>query len=242
MHIHDYYQAVLLFGGCALHIVNCEANITRRGAFMLIRPSDVHKLEFFSRFELDAVIISISVASFRRACEMLEIDPMLFWTAQQPPCVTLGEEALALMEKRFTALLADGVRMSVLSELPAILYPFAAGVQSVSADEKMPQWLSALLSDMDEPENFAAGLPFMLSRVSFTQEHFTREFRRFVKLTPTEYINIKRMNYAGELLLSRSVSLNEIASRCGLKSLCYFYHVFKEHFDMTPKQFIARFA
>ena len=70
----------------------------------------------------------------------------------------------------------------------------------------------ALLEKMDEPDNFAAGLPRLLALANMSQEHLTRSFRRCIGLTPTQYVNAKRMGMAAR------TSRSPIACPCSPRS------------------------
>lgn len=45
---------------------------------------------------------------------------------------------------------------------------------------------------------------------------------------------------ARSLLVSTSLSINEISQMCGYPSLQYFYSVFKKEYDVTPKEYRDR--
>ena len=56
------------------------------------------------------------------------------------------------------------------------LFPYLVQLFLVSPapEALLQQWLSALLEKMDEPDNFAAGLPRLLALANMSQEHLTR--------------------------------------------------------------------
>ncbi|WP_446919660.1 helix-turn-helix transcriptional regulator, partial [Klebsiella pneumoniae] len=51
------------------------------------------------------------------------------------------------------------------------------------------------------------------------------------------YIKLEK---ARSLLVSTSLSINEISQMCGYPSLQYFYSVFKKEYDVTPKEYRDR--
>ena len=67
-----------------------------------------------------------------------------------------------------------------------------------------------------------------------------RAFKLYMKLTPTEYINIKRMHSASELLLEGNLDIADICYICGFNNLSYFYAVFRQLYHCTPKAFRGR--
>ena len=98
--------------------------------------------------------------------------------------------------------------------------------------------MNQLLSAMNDPPNFVSGLDSMLRLSNISQEHLTREFRRHLGITPTEYINFKRISYASELLLQRKYEILDICYMSGFNNLTYFYKIFRKQYNCTPKEFI----
>ncbi len=91
----------------------------------------------------------------------------------------------------------------------------------------LPQWLSGLLEEMDERENFVAGLPRLLALAHMSQEHLTRSFRRYLGVTPTAFINAKRLGLAAELLLTTETPVIDVGGLCGFNSQSRFYRLFR---------------
>ena len=108
-------------------------------------------------------------------------------------------------------------------------------------ENELPIWLSSLLQDMESPEHFIAGLPRLLKLSSMSQEHLTRSFRRYLGVTPTEYINAKRLSLAAELLLNGQMPVIDIGGQCGFNSQSHFYRLFTERYGCPPKVFREAF-
>ncbi|WP_141235289.1 helix-turn-helix transcriptional regulator, partial [Acinetobacter baumannii] len=53
-------------------------------------------------------------------------------------------------------------------------------------------------------------------------------------------IHSEKLEKARSLLVSTSLSINEISQMCGYPSLQYFYSVFKKEYDVTPKEYRDR--
>lgn len=92
------------------------------------------------------------------------------------------------------------VSYEALTILPKLIYLFYSTKKATP--KLLPVWLKNLLLEMDKPENYTVGLKRMLQLSNISQEHLNREFRRFLGLTPTEYINSRRIHYAGQLRLN----------------------------------------
>lgn len=62
-------------------------------------------------------------------------------------------------------------------------------------------------------------------------------FRKITGTTPHQYILTLRLECAKELLLETTLSISEIATRCGFSDPLYFSRCFKKHFSCPPRQF-----
>jgi LacI family transcriptional regulator len=73
----------------------------------------------------------------------------------------------------------------------------------------------------------AVGISALTSRSASRRRSATPFHRSFTK-------NSKK---ARSLLVSTTLSINEISQMCGYPSLQYFYSVFKKEYDVTPKEY-----
>lgn len=103
-----------------------------------------------------------------------------------------------------------------------------------------PRWLYQILLDMSHPENFIAGLPRMLEMSHVSQEHLTRIFKKYLGVTPTNYINDLRLKYASDLITKKNIDITDACFASGFNNISHFYHTFKKKYGCSPKQFIKQ--
>ena len=75
-----------------------------------------------------------------------------------------------------------------------------------------------------------------------TARHFTTLFGENFNTTPNRYITFKRMEYAKSLLLTGTLSVQEIADLCGYTDIYYFSKVFKKEIGVSPSQWNTIFT
>jgi AraC-like DNA-binding protein len=63
--------------------------------------------------------------------------------------------------------------------------------------------------------------------------HFTRE----MGMNLTDFINMKRLEYARHLLVGSALYIDEIAEECGYQDVNYFIRLFKRKYGMTPNKY-----
>lgn len=238
VHTHDFYELFLVLRGGAVHVVNGQTQLLTEGSLVLMRPSDIHEYKALEKDEFEIINIGIPLETFLRLCAYLDVDRSLFDQAPLPPRRTLSGPVLADAGKKLleNAGMTDpekGYR-HMLSVFPYLIGLFFTIPETRTA---LPQWLSGLLEQMDQPENFTAGLPRLLALANLSQEHLTRSFKRYLGVTPTEFINGKRLSLAAGLLLTEGTPVVDVYERCGFNSQSYFYRLFAQRYSCSPKAF-----
>lgn len=246
LHTHDSYEFFLIKKGRAIHIVNNDNQHLTKGSFVFIRPDDVHRYDFFKSFDFQVITTGVPVAEIETAFKWLEADLEELLKPQLPPHIMLDGYTYTDIQLKLEFIAnkknCEERRLYFLSILPMLLYQFVAHDETKVSSASVPNWIVELLEQMEKEENFTLGLPRMLSLANYSQEHLTREFRRYLNITPTEFINSKRMEYAAELLKSGEYTINGVCYKCGFNNLSHFYHLFKKQYYCSPKSFAANEA
>ena len=68
--------------------------------------------------------------------------------------------------------------------------------------------------------------------------YFRRLFRQYASVSPVQYRNISRIEYAKKLLENTTCTVSEIAATLGYEDAAYFCRVFKKNTGMTPGEYI----
>ena len=106
--------------------------------------------------------------------------------------------------------------------------------------QKIPQWMIQLDKQMSVRDNYIKGTKRIYELSNYSQPHIIRSFQKYFQMSPTEYVNSKRMNYVCELLLTQQHSVSEICYIAGFNNLSYFYNVFHKMYHCTPTEFLKR--
>lgn len=88
-------------------------------------------------------------------------------------------------------------------------------------------------------ENCREDLPLeKLAKLSgYSLSHFKVRFKAEIGITPAEYISLKRIALAKEILFHSHKDITEIAAELGYSSSSYFSQVFKKYTSFTPKEY-----
>ncbi len=73
-----------------------------------------------------------------------------------------------------------------------------------------------------------------------SKSHFSRIFTKEMGISPMHYLKTIRLQNAKKMLRSHKLSITQVSRQCGFNSTAYFSKLFKEHFSLTPKEYIKR--
>lgn len=100
--------------------------------------------------------------------------------------------------------------------------------------------LRQLLDYIDEHFTESISLDMLAKHFYISKYHLAREFKKEYNQTIIQYILIKRVNYAKELLRFTDLSIGEIAEACGIGDINYFNKIFKRMEMMTASEYRRR--
>ena len=90
----------LVSHGGAIHAVNGRSQLLSEGSFVLMRPRDVHRYDFFNNADFELLDIGIPRTVFERLCDYLQLDRAIFDTPELPlHCVLSGYTLTDVQEK-----------------------------------------------------------------------------------------------------------------------------------------------
>ena len=241
-HCHDYFEVFFIASGKGTHCIGSHRLLLEKGSLVLMRPDDVHSFSAFNYFDFTMYNVGFPVEEMQRALSYMDMPLSLALEPELPPHTVLHGQVRASLEQELAALLQrrpeqrlPKLRMLLPGVLDRLLTPTGSSGQLV-----LPPWLSRLDELMSRRENYVQGLPRMQELCPYSQAYMNRMFQRYMKLTPTEYINSKRMHYASELLLEKKYDIAEVCYLSGFNNLSYFYTVFRRHYHCAPGAFAAR--
>ncbi len=243
LHCHDYYEIFVVSQGTALHTINGINQRLEPGMLYFMRPDDIHAyLAPSPQFQVVNIIIPSSVfllfldyvgdSYYRQRL----LSPVL------PPHTTLAHNELESLMETMKQLLAQGRIMKSESDtlfriavfnLLTTYFPVLPRKNTMP----IPDWIRVVNIEMMKKPNFTEGLPALYRIAGKTPEHISRACRKYLNKTPSQLVNDIRLEYAARCLLQSETEIVEICADVGFDSLSHFYHLFRNHFGISPSQF-----
>lgn len=135
--------------------------------------------------------------------------------------------------KHYTEMLlaVDGAEENVI--------PVSAESQVADISPAMPsadkQFMDELLEFLnDNIDNGTLRIEDMALHMNMSRSVFYGKFRGLTGMSPVEFLRNYRMKKAAELILSSTLSINQVSYAVGFNDQRYFSTVFKQYFGVTP--------
>jgi AraC-like DNA-binding protein len=146
--------------------------------------------------------------------------------------------------------LEDGqpISSATLARAEALLHlsvasAFELGADALLGDEATDdgqRQLQPVLAYVEAHLDEALDNTRLASLVHASESHFIRLFRRVVGCTPARYVQERRVQRAAELLTGTSLTIDEVAERCGFANRYHFSRVFAQRMVEPPGRFRSR--
>jgi DNA-binding response OmpR family regulator len=111
----------------------------------------------------------------------------------------------------------------------------ASTVALTKSDEEFITKLNNLIQENISESEF--NVESMAEHFNMSRASFYRKVKGVLNLTPNEYIRVKRLKHAAEILRDEDIKVNEVSYMVGFNSPSYFAKCFQQQFGILPKDF-----
>ncbi len=246
-HFHDYYELFLLLDGKATHLVNGKEIPVSRGALVFIRPRDTHDYIVRDGTKFSMLNITFTTATAEELFSFLSegFASSSLLRADLPPQIALTESELEYVLSHMTTIRTidehDYARLKTALRilLFRIFTRFFADFQEEQNDH-VPLWLTELCETMQKNGNFTYGLSRMLELTDKTREHLARSIKKYMGMTPSEFINDLRLRMIANMLKNSNHDIADIIFESGFGNISWAYELFKKKYGMTMSEYRKR--
>lgn len=234
---HDFHELFTVVAGSVEHELGGRRTLLGAGTVMLVRAGDAHGLGFRSA---DFINLNLPIAEWSRLGDYLggAVDLGSLTAASAPPQVMLPRARHRLLVADLQRLFYRQHELDSRAALAAVLLRWlpdlAVAVPSADDAPSAPAWLPPLLTAIDDRLEQGVTIRDLPRLAGVSREHLARSLRRYHGLSPTAWLNERRLRRA-ELLLQRTDrGLADIAFTLGFGSLSWFHRAFHARHGCTP--------
>jgi len=244
VHQHDFHEIFLIVTGSVNHHVNDATQVLTSGSLVFVRPDDAHFYSNDGNANCELINLAFLSRTFSHMVEYLQLDMVALEILRTPlsPHIRLSNtehKALTTQLKTWGRGLYRDKSHSriVLRALLAQLIGYFQSNHHAELSDNSPEWLKQLTEEMHITKNLVEGRDALMRLANRTPEYVGRAFKTYLGVTPSQFINDLRLDYASELLLQSNDPIIEICYEVGFGNLSHFYHLFKDRWGCSPLEF-----
>ena len=222
VHSHDFYEFEYVMSGEGVLTVNGREYSIRRGDMCFVTPFDEHS--YRSKKELKLLTVHFKLNNNESTSDMDVIDA----------CVTKCNKAM-INAFEILAEACDNEELyeqlcSKTLELIAVLF-----LQKVKTEKKnTSNEITRAVEYMNLNFRNDISLKEISRYVGYSQEHFSRQFKRYTGKNFIKYLTDIRLLHAEKLLLESELTITVICYECGFGCPKSFNRAFKEKYGCSP--------
>lgn len=237
--VHDFFEFILVTNGEFLLILDGKSIWIKSGDMVLIQPDSIHSK--FAKEGVDSTHINLAI----RAQTMQELHKYLFSTSfgsilkcNRIVHLNKNEKTDLQTKMMYLNLFKHDEYSSKITYLRQLLiqivYSYFLIETSHSTKTIIPDWLNRALKYLQTMDNLYLGLDHLIESTGKTKEHFYRSFKKYIGITPSQYINNTRLNYIANMLIHSNHEIVDLCEDVGFSSLSHFYALFKKSYGISP--------
>ncbi len=247
-HNHEYYEFFYVVRGKALNIMDDGVQVLEKANIIAIRPEDKHFIQSVAvakngktdNFEFFNIPVPIDFMEKQfLECEELKQN-IINGTA--PACVKISTTELALIST---------LALEIKEMLPSKKrnYKYFTLVRHLCAmflkskDEKMeniPKWFVDLYVNAERTSAAELNYNLLLKSSDVSNKTLLKNFKKFLNITPSAYINMRKMKEAYALVIAGEMNFTEIAMHLGYSDYSHFYRDFTDYYKASPRDFAKK--
>ncbi len=250
-HRHDFSELVIVNGGKSIQVLNGETIPVQSGEVFLLRGGSEHY--FPERKKVNLINIQFDAAKLAMPEKLLRtlpgynvifnIEPALKNPRSRrrfrldPQELAKVEELSGKLENELMLRPAGYAVQSYLLLLEIIVFISRCMESEHRKYDSAMLNLGKVISLLEEEFQKDWTLGKLASKFGSSPNTLLRHFRAATGRSPIEYLISIRLRHGAKLLNSSSLTVSEIAGKCGFEDSNYFSKQFKKHYGLAPRDF-----
>ena len=240
-HIHDYCEIYFNVSGNVSFAVENKVYPVNAGDIIISKPNEIHYCIYHSD-QLHTCYCFWVKASAEYS---YLLSPFLQRAAGEKNRITLSHNDKEKLRTLFDNMLAcqDKKPMSAenLSAVAEVLALIEKNKDRTEPSAGLPARLEEILKYTDENFKSDCTVNMLCEKFFISRSSLYREFKEWLDITPSKYIENRRLSSAKKLL-EQGESVQATAEKSGFPDYSHFISLFKRRFGITPKKFQSKFS
>ena len=249
-HWHSYFEITCILEGCGCYFANGQAFEVERGDIVIFNNGELHGWQVLqSEMKVLAMVFTSSlVAGYGAVSDIEYLRPFIERGSnfknrigRDEPCAgeinAIMSEIAAEWADRHTGY-ALMIKADVLRILTMLLRHYSDEGHSLTDGWDRNKALMRLKSAFEYIDAGYCGkvtLKEAADRVYMSPNYFSHFFHTATGISFSDYVTMRRMRKARQLLETTGRSIYEIAMECGFPNSSNFYRLYKKHTGKSPR-------
>lgn len=235
MHTHDGYEAYCFLGGRAKYFVEGSIYPLRPGDILIMKKAESHTLLLLKDLPYERIAIHFSADAIIGANK----DKLISFLNERPLGKSNRFPAATFKEKNWLYYLnticeSDDEEKQKLY-LTVLISELCESIGDIRPDSEARDNISEVIAYINSHLSDDISLDSICSVFHTSRSHTNRKFRQMTGSSMWEYIKLKRLLMAKELLTSGE-SPYRVYEKCGFNEYSSFYRAYKTEFGISPKE------
>ena len=230
-HLHPFLELCFVLEGQVVCTVNDEEVIAKEGDALVIFPYQIHEYPYHKNRDGKFALLNIPADVYKPyhtfIAEHRPITPLL-------PGFVSHDEIKAMLEIIIAAHASGLTYQMCLGFTVGILGAVFLNAEMESKTAKQDGQLIALLEYCGNHFDEKLTLSALAKEFYVNQSALSRLFNRNLGVSFSDFINLLRVEEAGQLLLTTTLSITEIAYQVGFANVRSLNRAFVKHRGLTP--------
>ncbi len=237
LHKHDFIEIMWIKEGDGILISNGKLRKFSKNFLYISTPNEIHVLEPAKNSSIEFSYVVVQRETFDSFKNFfLKEEPAEYRDKFGGISIKLSPVEITYLNKAASELAWQDDSLLAIHRFLINLYWQIKNAFMSALPNDIPDWLADACQSIRNPENLKAGLEKFREICGKNMSYINRTMRRYLKCTPTEFINDGKLRYAKWMLETSSFSTGEISEMCGFSDLPYFCRKFRAKYEKTPSE------
>lgn len=242
-HVHDFYEVYYLLSGSRRYFINDSIYTINKGDLVVISKGVIHKTTYGNERAHERIACKFNevylddIPAEKAAFEKLFADN---------PVLTLHPTRREYIERLFRHIqseyenpddFSDDSARALIHELVICLIR----LKKMYSGENQPNLDDSLMQEAARYIRLNYSSPLTLesvaAHINISPTYFSKKFKAATGFGYREYLVNVRLQEAAKMLIETSLSITDIAIRCGFNDSNYFGDVFKKAKGISPMSY-----
>ena len=241
LHIHDYWEILLVVDSSLTHIVNDKTYTMKSGDVCLLRPYDIHCFTFEKENKTKTLTFLIkteymqkilSVYSNDLYARLLSFDGIFtnkisteFLRAITPIILSMQSNMLDDATRLFQT------KIIINRIIDNFIFSY------YSLKEQSPSWLNDFVMELNSPFISFENVDALARKTPYSYSRLSRIFKKHTGRTIIEHITMSKLSFAKDELIYTDKTISEIAQELDYLSISHFNRTFKKEMGISPREY-----